>query len=152
MLNDTADTALIADLNRTLDGWRRAAHESLALAEQRGARITELEALRDRDALQIAELALRRGAAELRIAKLEQLKAEELARNERMCREIERLDQLVEQLRCGDLVAFSDGELAPERAEAFRGHLVRCNACAAGLVDLADLDARLSSVERPGSP
>lgn len=39
----------------------------------------------------------------------------------------------IEALRCGDLGAFFDGELSPERADAFRLHLGTCSKCEAGL-------------------
>lgn len=62
------------------------------------------------------------------------------------------LEQLVEALRCGDLVNFAAGELAPDRAEAFREHLVRCTACQVGLVENANLDARLSALAADREP
>lgn len=56
----------------------------------------------------------------------------------------------VEALRCGDLGAFHDGELSPERETAFRLHLATCAACEAGLLPLMQLDARLrTSVPDP---
>lgn len=53
------------------------------------------------------------------------------------------LEALVAKLRCGDLGAFHDGELSPEREAAFREHLTRCSTCEAGLLPLMQLDARL---------
>lgn len=38
----------------------------------------------------------------------------------------------LEQLRCGDLGAFFDGELPADRAAMFRDHLARCQRCQAG--------------------
>lgn len=96
MLSDPADTTLIADLRKTLEGWE-------TLAEQRGVRIAELEAL-------------------------------------------------VEALRCGDLVAFADGELAPDRGEAFRSHLVGCKSCQDDLEADMQLAARLSELAAGEEP
>ncbi|HET7506411.1 MAG TPA: CHAT domain-containing protein [Kofleriaceae bacterium] len=45
---------------------------------------------------------------------------------------------------CGDLTAFADGELDPERAAAFRAHLATCGACRAGLLEAMQLSARLA--------
>lgn len=47
---------------------------------------------------------------------------------------------------CLDLVSFADGELEPERAEAFRAHLPTCAACQAGLVEALQLSARLGAL------
>jgi len=47
---------------------------------------------------------------------------------------------------CMDLIRFADGELEPERAEAFRDHLRTCAACRAGLVEAMQLAARLSAL------
>lgn len=55
---------------------------------------------------------------------------------------IAELEVLVEQLRCGDLNAFHDGELAPDRAAGFRDHLSRCATCAAELLSMVEIDAR----------
>lgn len=55
----------------------------------------------------------------------------------------------IEALRCGDLVAFADGELAPDRAAAFRVHLGSCEACQAGLRDLVELDAKIAQLAVP---
>jgi len=59
------------------------------------------------------------------------------------------LERLVNELRCGDLVPFQDDDLPPERADAFRAHLATCTTCQAGLQDLVQLDARLSTLARP---
>lgn len=48
---------------------------------------------------------------------------------------------------CPDLVLFVDGELDPERAEAFRDHLATCSECRIGLVQAMQLNARLSLLE-----
>lgn len=60
------------------------------------------------------------------------------------------LVKLIDELRCGDLVPFTDGELSPERADGFRDHLTRCETCrrelpkqealGAGLSQLAELE------------
>lgn len=63
------------------------------------------------------------------------------AANER----IAELEVEVEVLRCGDLVAFTDGELDPDRAEAFRRHLGRCQPCAGTLPEAMALSSRLST-------
>lgn len=47
---------------------------------------------------------------------------------------------------CRDLVAFVDGELEPERAEAFRSHLGSCEACRKGLVEAMQLSVRLGAL------
>lgn len=54
----------------------------------------------------------------------------------------------LEALRCGDLVAFYDGELAPARAVAFRAHLATCSVCEAGLQDLMIIGAIASTAPR----
>jgi hypothetical protein len=43
-----------------------------------------------------------------------------------------------------DLLRFADGELDPERAEAFRAHLQSCDACRGGLIEMLQLGARLN--------
>jgi hypothetical protein len=58
------------------------------------------------------------------------------------------LERVVDELRCGDLSAFHDGELSPERAEAFRLHLFRCPDCADELADMAILDEIASAPPR----
>lgn len=102
-------------------------------------------------------------AARSEIDRLRHIGAERLAQNERLCREIERLDLIreadaveaaanhtaalaeIEALRCGDLVPFQDGELSSARAEAFRVHLGSCADCRTGLEELVKLDARLTA-------
>lgn len=56
----------------------------------------------------------------------------------------------IEALRCGDLDAFHDGELSPERAAAFRLHLATCAACEAGLLSLMRLDVNLAGMADVG--
>jgi hypothetical protein len=51
-------------------------------------------------------------------------------------------------LRCGDLDAFHDGELAPGREIAFRAHLATCSVCEAGLQDLMIVGAIASTAPR----
>jgi cellulose synthase operon protein C len=51
---------------------------------------------------------------------------------------------------CSDLIHFADGELEPERAHAFRIHLLTCESCRIGLVEALQLDVRL--VELPPLP
>ena len=46
---------------------------------------------------------------------------------------VRELEELVEALRCGDLGPFYDGELAPDRAAAFREHIARCKDCQADM-------------------
>ncbi len=55
-------------------------------------------------------------------------------------RRISELEAQVEILRCGDLIAFADGELEDARAEAFSAHLARCAACTDGLADVRRVD------------
>jgi anti-sigma factor RsiW len=52
---------------------------------------------------------------------------------------------------CDDVVSFADGELAPERAAAFRAHLRTCRRCRTGLVEAMQMNARLSDLRRPPS-
>jgi len=47
---------------------------------------------------------------------------------------------------CADLVDFVDGELAPDRADAFREHLRTCATCPAALLEAMQLNARLSTL------
>lgn len=49
---------------------------------------------------------------------------------------------------CTDLVSFADGELEPMAAQAFRNHLVSCEACQINLVDVMQLSAQLSTSSR----
>jgi anti-sigma factor RsiW len=53
---------------------------------------------------------------------------------------------------CDDLTLFCDRELEPERADAFRAHLRRCEACQAGLVEAMQLRARLRSMAPRSRP
>ena len=48
---------------------------------------------------------------------------------------------------CGDLIAFADGELDPERAAVFRIHLRTCEACQSALIETVLLSARLSELK-----
>jgi hypothetical protein len=48
--------------------------------------------------------------------------------------------------RCSDLIHFADGEIDPERAHAFRVHLLTCESCRIGLVEALQLDARLADL------
>ena len=66
---------------------------------------------------------------------------------------IAELEQEVEELRCGDLVLFADGELRSEARDAkFRDHLARCEACQHGLADLMALDAGMRALATPRVP
>jgi anti-sigma factor RsiW len=47
---------------------------------------------------------------------------------------------------CDDLVGFIDGELEPERAEAFREHLRSCADCQSGLAETLQMSVRLSEL------
>jgi cellulose synthase operon protein C len=49
-------------------------------------------------------------------------------------------------MSCFDLLCFVDGELDPERADAFRSHLGSCAACQAELLEATQLDARLDAL------
>lgn len=49
---------------------------------------------------------------------------------------------------CDDLTPFADGELSPERADAFRAHLVTCDRCCEELTWTMALNARLSLLKR----
>jgi hypothetical protein len=96
----------------------------------------------------LAERLLREGctipmlaaALRLAIATIDQHEREATITFEAMAAEIE-------ALRCGDLVAFSDGELAPDRADAFRLHLGACTKCGAGLHGLMQEGAAIATRE-----
>lgn len=45
---------------------------------------------------------------------------------------------------CSDLVAFADGELEPDRAEAFRVHLQTCERCQTELIPAIQLSTHLA--------
>jgi hypothetical protein len=62
------------------------------------------------------------------------------------------LQREVSALRCGDLVAYADGELEPERSAAFRLHLPGCRECRRGLIANAQLDARIAQLATPRLP
>src|SRR5262249_24518067 len=47
---------------------------------------------------------------------------------------------------CLDLVAFAEGELAPERAASFRAHLAACPACQLALLEAMPLGAHLEAL------
>lgn len=49
---------------------------------------------------------------------------------------VRELEALVNELRCGDLNAFADGELSEQRHADFERHMATCAKCAAGLLDL----------------
>lgn len=50
---------------------------------------------------------------------------------------------------CDRLAEFADGELQPHEADAMRVHLAFCRACQRDLVELNQLDARLSTLLTP---
>jgi hypothetical protein len=54
----------------------------------------------------------------------------------------------IKALRCGDLGPYFGGRLSAERAAAFQLHLATCAACAAGLLDLMQLEASLTTRPR----
>lgn len=59
------------------------------------------------------------------------------------------LERELDELRCGDLVAFQGAELPMPRAEKFRDHLSRCLGCQQGLRELMQMEIRLSESARP---
>lgn len=131
MLADVTDTALIAELRTTLvragedlDAWHRRAMAAVELAERNDKALTETVLDRDAHAARAVELAAR----------------------------VAELEVLVEVLRCGDLAAFADGELAPDRAVAFREHLGRCVECQSGLERDMQIDALLTAAAVPRPP
>lgn len=58
----------------------------------------------------------------------------------------------IEVLRCGDVGAFHDGELSPERAAAFRDHLMRCASCQREVENLGTVAAIASAPPREPVP
>lgn len=65
---------------------------------------------------------------------------------------ITELELVVDELRCGDLVPFVDGELPADRAEAFQDHMERCEACQDGFGDILRIEAQISSLAAPKEP
>ena len=51
-----------------------------------------------------------------------------------------------------DLVGFADGELSNAEADAVRKHLRTCDACTAGLLEVLELTARLSTLSDDTPP
>jgi len=49
-------------------------------------------------------------------------------------------------MTCLDATAFVDGELEPDRAAAFREHLVDCSGCSASVLRGHQLSAQLSTL------
>jgi phage shock protein A len=87
-------------------------------------------------------------SAEDTLSRIEQGIFAQHQRDNELERRIQALGREVEALRCGDLMRFHDGELDPSRAERFREHLGRCEACQKGLVDHAQLHAQLSDTAK----
>ena len=52
---------------------------------------------------------------------------------------------------CADLIAFADGELAPDRANAFRDHLRICAGCRDGLIDALQISTQISTLPMTAS-
>ena len=78
----------------------------------------------------LAERLLREGCtASLLAAALRYATAEIDQREREATVTFEAMRAEIEVLRCGDLVPFVDGELAPGRAEAYRIHLGGCEVC-----------------------
>ena len=57
------------------------------------------------------------------------------------------LERQVAQLMCWGLVPFAHDELDFERAAAFREHLGSCDLCRAGLVEIIQVGAQLSTMK-----
>lgn len=147
------DTTLIGELRSALESTTaelamsriraQSALTALELANsevaRRDARIAEFEAeTRAHDEAMIF-LTEQHGAESARVR--EYVYAVEVERDE--------LKKLVEALRCGDLMAYSDAELDIDRARDFREHLGRCTECQTGLVEIAQLDARMVELGAP---
>lgn len=122
MLADVTDTALIAGLRTSLERagaelevWHRQALTAVETAQQLSALLTEVAA--DRDALSI--------------------------RGTELAGRVTELETLVEALRCGELSAFMDGELPPDREQAYREHLTRCRNCHRELHDQMRAEKRM---------
>jgi len=84
------------------------------------------------DVTDVALVAELRAAAEQSAAELAdwQLRANEaLATAEALRQRVAELEAEVETLRCGDLQAFIEHDLEPDRHEAFEAHLARCRSC-----------------------
>ena len=143
----------------TDDDIQRIARAVVDEIEERGAAMQELKlqmiesqstiALQDK---RIAELEAERNA--IRMESRDRLSLAEDFNGQRVAagRRISELEALVNELRCGDLVAFQDDELSPDRAVAFRTHLDSCANCQTGLKDLVQLDARVSELAAPRKP
>jgi hypothetical protein len=71
---------------------------------------------------------------------------------DRLRRRVAELEALVEVLRCGDLAAFMDSELDPERMGAFASHLARCEGCQRDRRGHLQVDARLRAAAAPRKP
>src|SRR5689334_7726783 len=52
----------------------------------------------------------------------------------------------MQETACLDLVRFADGELEPQREEAFRTHLQSCEACQVGLLVAMQLTTQLAAL------
>ncbi len=52
---------------------------------------------------------------------------------------------------CLDWVAFIEGQLAPERMEEFRGHMLKCRDCRESVIDGLQIAAQLSDCQAPVS-
>jgi hypothetical protein len=140
---------MVTTIDKTwLEGARRDASEGKKLgaaqADQLLDYIAELEALADR-AVTIADEAFGLGPVEPLDDTLTRIELGIFGQRKRILQ----LEALIEQLRCGDLALFVDGELEARRAAAFRDHLARCEDCQDGLRDNMAIDASLSLAAKP---
>lgn len=150
---DATDTALIAELRAKLEqagneveGWQQRAREALNLCEQAQSELAELRCATAADAEQ-ADAANEPRASSFWHA----MWKERTRQRDEQDRRIAALEREVEQLRCGDLMPFHDGDLSPERHSAFKAHLGRCAECQRDLVACGQLDERFADAD-PRSP
>jgi len=145
---DSIDPGLVTELHAKLEAatcahrdWQRRAEVALRLAESHGKELADLRATLaitpNADAPEQEAASSAFWFASWR--EMRRLRAEDKLR-------ILGLEREVEELRCGDLVPFQGGELPPPRADKFRAHLGHCEDCQKGLLELMQLDARVSEI------
>ena len=155
MTVDITDIALIVELRskleqagNELEAWQRRAQTALQICSQAQSELAELRAATAAEAERANEMDEAKSSSFWHAMWKE---ATRRRREDGFCiaaldREIQALGAELDELRCGDLVRFSDGELTEGRAERFRAHLNDCADCRAGLVAHRQLDARLSEL------
>jgi len=145
---DSIDPGLVTELHAQLEAarnalrdWQRRAEVALRLAESHGKELADLRATLaitpNADAPEQEAESSSFWFASWR--EMRRLRAEDKLR-------IVGLEREVEELRCGDLVLSHAGELDQPRADKFRDHLGRCEDCQAGLLELMQMEARMSEI------